>query len=193
MQHEGAARVGEGAVADRAAAAQRDAGEPRADAWTRLKRLGRYLLKAPRYILVFRWQKPTSKIKVTVDASHAGCVRTRKSTTCVVVRLGNHMIQDLSETQGTIRLSSGEAEYAGLVRGSQDGLYVKNLLRFFGRSAEVELETDIIDSQIIASGRLLLGLGIHASWAELGFEAAIPMSDEDTNIPSYTTRIGLQF
>ena len=58
---------------------------------------------------------------------------------------------------------------------------------------EVELETDIIDSQIIASGRLLLGLGIHASWAELGFEAAIPMSDEDTNIPSYTTRIGLQF
>jgi hypothetical protein len=100
------------------------------------------LLKAPRYVLVFRWQKPTSKIKVTVDASHAGCVRTRKSTTCVVVRLGNHMIQDLSETQGTIRLSSGEAEYAGLVRGSQEGLYVKNLLRFFGRSAEVELETD---------------------------------------------------
>ncbi len=120
----------------------RDAGEPRADAWVRLKRLGRYLLKAPRYILVFRWQKPTSKIKVTVDASHAGCVRTRKSTTCVVVRLGNHMIQDLSETQGTIRLSSGEAEYAGLVRGSQEGIYVKNLLRFFGRSAEVELESD---------------------------------------------------
>ena len=73
----------------------RDAGEPRADAWARQKRLGRYLLKAPRYVLVFRWQKPTSKIKVTVDASHAGCVRTRKSTTCVVVRLGNHMTQDL--------------------------------------------------------------------------------------------------
>ena len=79
---------------------------------------------------------------MTVDGNHAGCVRTRKSTTCVIVRLAAHMVQDLSETQGTVRLSSCEAEYAALVRGSQEGLYVKNLLRFFGRSGEVELESD---------------------------------------------------
>ena len=58
---------------------------------------------------------------------------------------------------------------------------------------EVELDTDIIDSQLIASGRILLGLSLPASWAEFGFEAAIPAGDDDVTVPSYTTRVGLQF
>ena len=58
---------------------------------------------------------------------------------------------------------------------------------------EVELDTDIIDSQTIATGRLVLGLALHASWAELGFEAAIPTKEDPNVVPSYTTRLGLHF
>jgi hypothetical protein len=58
---------------------------------------------------------------------------------------------------------------------------------------EVELDTDIIDPEHMLSGRLLVGLALHASWAELGFEAAIPLTEKNEPISSYTMRVGLQF
>jgi hypothetical protein len=58
---------------------------------------------------------------------------------------------------------------------------------------EVELDTDIIDAKHIFSHRIVLGLALHASWAELGFEAALPAKDEGDTVPTYTTRLGLQF
>ena len=58
---------------------------------------------------------------------------------------------------------------------------------------EVELDTDIIDAEHMLSGRLLMGVLLHASWAELGFEAAIPVSKRNTPISSYTMRLGPQF
>lgn len=58
---------------------------------------------------------------------------------------------------------------------------------------EVQLDTDIIDPEHMFSGRLLVGLAVHASWAEFGFEAAIPVSQRDQPISSYTMRLGLQF
>ena len=44
--------------------------------------------------------------------------------------------------QTVVALSSGEAEYAGCVRGVQEGLYVRNILRFLGFEVRLELITD---------------------------------------------------
>jgi hypothetical protein len=121
----------------------RESAHLRRSTWTRLKRLGRYLKRVPRYVTMFRWQtKGTRVMKIGVDASHAGCQRTRKSTSGVLITNGHHMLCDQSATQGRVRLSSGEAEYAAMVKGVAEGLFVKNILKFLGENVELELETD---------------------------------------------------
>jgi len=59
-----------------------------------------------------------------------------------VVKIGEHVILDLSVTQSTVRLSSGEAEYAAAVRAVCEGLYLRNVMRFLGLDARLELLTD---------------------------------------------------
>ena len=47
-----------------------------------------------------------------------------------------------SSTQTTVRLSSGEAEYAALVKGAAEAIFIRNLLRFMWEEEEIELESD---------------------------------------------------
>ena len=56
------------------------------------------------------------------DTDYAGCAKTRKSTSGGVIMIGGHMIKSWSSTQNVIALSSGEAEYYGLVKGAAQGL-----------------------------------------------------------------------
>ena len=58
----------------------RDMQKPTNHTLQKLKRVGRYLLGAPRLIQRFPWQLPTTKLKIKTDSDHAGCLRTRKST-----------------------------------------------------------------------------------------------------------------
>ena len=58
---------------------------------------------------------------------------------------------------------------------------------------EVKLDTDIIDAKHLLSHRTVFGVAFHASWAELGFEAAVPTSDDGETVATYTTRLGFQF
>ena len=67
--------------------------------------LGRYLLGKPREVKVFKYKV----------SDFAGCRRTRKSTSAGVVLFGGHAVKSWSSTQAVIALSSGEAEYYGLV------------------------------------------------------------------------------
>ena len=76
------------------------------------------------------------------DASHAACRRTRKSTSGVIGRIGRHLVHASSSTQSTVRLSSGEAEYAALVRATAEGLYIRSVMVFFGHELWIALETD---------------------------------------------------
>ena len=52
-----------------------------------------------------------------MDADHAGCIRSRKSTTGTALQLGKCTIRTTCQSQAVIALSSGEAEYYGLVSG----------------------------------------------------------------------------
>ena len=106
--------------------------------WKALKRLSRYLNGRPRLIYEYPYQD-ASKIDVYTDTDWAGCAKTRKSTSGGCILLGKHTIKHWSSTQPTISLSSGEAEFYGVVRGSGYGLGYKALLQDLGIDAQVRV------------------------------------------------------
>ena len=64
----------------------------------------------PRVGIAFRWQPRTSQLAVLTDSDWAGCKVTRRSTTGIVVKLGEHLLCFGSKLLKSVALSSGEAE-----------------------------------------------------------------------------------
>ena len=89
----------------------------------------RYLRSHPRMIHLFQNQKQFTTLELWVDADHAGCIRSRKSTTGTVLQLGRCTT---CKSQAVIALSSGEAEYYGLVSGLCQALGEQSQLRDWG-------------------------------------------------------------
>lgn len=114
----------------------------RAD-WDNLKRLGRYLVGRPRIVTLFGYQEANNKVMACVDTDYAGCKRTRKSTSGRVIKLGQHVIKTWSLTQGIFTLSSGEAEYYGLVKGTAIALGARTILQDYGVKVQVQLYSDV--------------------------------------------------
>ena len=81
----------------------------------KLKRVARYLKHRPRLVQEFPYQKDIQWIEGWCDSDHAGCIRTRKSTSGGAVMIGKCSARHYAKGQGVIALSSGEAEYYGLV------------------------------------------------------------------------------
>ena len=94
---------------------------PTKQSWLVMKRLCRYLVGLPRLVYHYRWQSMCS-IDVYTDTDWAGCPRTRKSTSGGCLLVGAHAIKTWSSTQSSVSLSSGEAEFYGVVRGAGVGL-----------------------------------------------------------------------
>jgi hypothetical protein len=121
-----------------------------------LKRLGRYLIGKTRYVILFRRQAGGAALHTQVDTDHAGCLKTRKSTSGGIIRLGKHTIRTWSLTQAVVALSSGEAEYYGIVKGASISLGTQSILKDLGVHADVHMYTDSSAAKGIASRR---GLG----------------------------------
>ena len=110
-------------------------------AMTALKRLGRYLIGKPR--LVFRYPyQDANTVGCYSDTDWAGCPRTRKSTSGGVILLGEHILKTYSSTQPTVSLSSGEAEFYGVVRASGAALGQQSLCADLGIPLSVRVWTD---------------------------------------------------
>ena len=102
----------------------------------------------------FSHQEMPRHLDVRVDTDYAGCKRTRRSTNGGVVMHGSHIIKSWSTTQSVIALSSGEAEYYGVVKGACEGLGVIGLLAdLTGMTLSVELSTDSSAAKAIATRR----------------------------------------
>jgi len=114
---------------------------PTASAWAALKRLVRYLVGLPR--LVFRYTDQTvSSVDAYADTDWAGCARTRKSTSGGCVMLGSHALKTWSSTQSSVALSSGEAEFNGVIRAAGTGLGYQSLLEDLGLKVPLRVWTD---------------------------------------------------
>ena len=119
-------------------------------------------------VFSYKWQS-ASVIEVYTDTDFAGCPRTRKSTSGGCVLLGSHTIKSWSSTQTSVALSSGEAEFNGVVRGSGVGLGYQSLLRDLGIEAPVRVWTDSSAAIGICSRQGLGGvrhLDTHTLWVQ---------------------------
>ena len=81
--------------------------------------MGRYLIDKTRLTVRYDYQPMPHEVEITVDTDFAGCPTTRKSTSGGIVKLGEHCIKAWSSNQSVIALSSGEAEFYGIVKGSK--------------------------------------------------------------------------
>ena len=126
---------------------------PNSEDWNKLKRLARYLVDKTRSRVLYGYQSKPDSLDVYTDTDFAGCARTRKSTSGGVIMYGSHLIKTWSSTQNVIALSSGEAEYYGLVKGASQGLGVKNMMNEYGVETKVTVKTDASAAKGIASRR----------------------------------------
>ena len=108
-----------------------------------LRRLVQYLAGVPRLVYSFEWQSAEeAAFDICVDTDYAGCAVTRKSTSGGCALRGGHLIKHWSTTQKAVTLSSAEAELAGIVKGTGEGLGLQSLARDFGSDAEVRVHAD---------------------------------------------------
>ena len=114
---------------------------PTTSAWNALKRLVRYLVGLPRLVYRFEDQE-VDAVDVYTDSDWAGCSRTRKSTSGGCIMLGKHTIKTWSSTQTGVALSSGEAEFNGVIRASGMGLGFQSLLSDLGVALPLRVWTD---------------------------------------------------
>ena len=87
-------------------------------------------------------QQNVVRLDVYGGSDHAGCLKTRKSTTGMVLMRDAHCLKVSSHTQSTISLSSGESEYCGIVKCAAIGLGARSMLSDFGMCADVVVRTD---------------------------------------------------
>ena len=135
----------------------RDVQKPTEQSITKLKRLGRYLKTRPRLVQLFVEQTSTAivvRLDVYGDSDRAGCLKTRKSATGMVLMRDAHCLKVSSHTQSTISLSSGESEYYGIVKCVAIGLGARSMLADFGMCADVVVRTDLAVGSRRGLGRL---------------------------------------
>ena len=109
-----------------------------------LKRIGRFLVGRPRVVSEFRYGAACGTLTVEGDSDHAGCVRTRKSTSGGVVRWGSNTLKWWSKTQPTLALSSGEAELAAIVRATSEGMGMVAIMEEFGIHVDLVIKSDAV-------------------------------------------------
>ena len=88
----------------------------------------------------------------------AGCLVTRKSTTCCVLTLETHCLSTSSFTQAVISLSSAEAEYYAMVKTACRLIGMVYLLRDVGCVLKSRLWSDSSAGIVIACRRGAAGV-----------------------------------
>ena len=122
-------------------------------AWTALKRAVRFCVGNPRVVWQFIKQPPVSFIDVWSDSDHAGCTRTRRSTSTAALMLGMHLLRFTSTTQTVIALSSGESEFYALVKSASMALGAQAMARDLGMRLQPRIRYDATAGAGIANRR----------------------------------------
>ena len=124
---------------------------------TALKRTARYLKYRPRLVQLFPFHHQTvATMEGWTDTNHAGCIRTRKSTSGYSGMIGPCCIRNHCKGQGVIALSSGEAEYYGLTSGISAALGDQSLAADWNVRLKIQIWMDATAGIAIGSRR---GLG----------------------------------
>ena len=136
--------------------------------WTALKRLCRFLVGLPRLVYRYPWQEANS-VEVYSDTDWSGCPITRKSTSGGCIMIGAHVLKTWSSTIASVALSSGEAEFYGVVRASGMGLGFQSLLADYGIDLPLRVWTDSTAAAGICARQGLGGqrhIATHSLWVQ---------------------------
>ena len=95
-----------------------------------------------RVVWEFRWQDEPKEGWLLVDNDWGGS-KDRKSTSGGVWMLGGHCIKTWSVNQQVMSMSSGEAEYYGLVRGAAHGIGIRNIMEDLGIARRIRIKTEL--------------------------------------------------
>ena len=112
----------------------RDVTAPTMQSGAKLKHLLRYLIGAKMCVLRLRPSYQLSDgncsldVNVFVDSDWAGCSKTRKSTSRSTVNILGCSMVSTARTQGTLALSSGEAELYAIGQGVLEALFLRSML-----------------------------------------------------------------
>jgi len=122
-----------------------------------LKRLGRYLLHAPRVSLAFPWLRsiPTELICES-DADFGGDHGTRKSCSGFSATLGPYQIRFTSKGQSVVSLSTSESEFYALIGCCSTGIGLVQLAQDMGMTIKLTCKSDATSAITMA---LRQGLG----------------------------------
>ena len=126
--------------------------KPRTGHMMQLKRVARYLEGVPRKAQQYPAQEQSkAHLEVHVDSDWAGDNVTRRSTTGVIVRRGEHLLRHSSTVQNVIGLSSAESEYYALTKGGCSGLGLQSLFADCNLKLQLSLPTDSSIAKALAS------------------------------------------
>ena len=128
----------------------RDLTAPTTESITKVKHLLRYIVGTKDHCqrlcpnVTLESSNCTLDLDCYVDSDWAGCRSTRKSTSGTVVQILNSTVSFGSRTQGTIALSSGEAELYAIGQGTSEALYIRNLITEakLAKSININIHTD---------------------------------------------------
>ncbi len=141
---------------------------PPEGSWSSLKRLCRYLVGMPRLVFHYGWQS-SSGLDVYSDTGWGGCKLSRKSTSGGCILHGTHLLKSWSSTQPSVSLSSGEAEFYGVLKAAGAGLGMQSLMRDVGYVLSLRVWTDS-SAAIGICGRQGLGklrhIDTHTLWVQ---------------------------
>ena len=149
---------------------------PTRGSWKGLLKLGKYLKNHCRSGYSYQYQDSPKELTVWTDTDYAGCKRTRKSTSGGVVMLGSHLIKSWSSTQSVVALSSGEAEYYGMVKGASVALGLQSVLKDFNIECSITLKSDA-SAAIAISNRRGLGKVRHIEVCQLWLQDKVRRGD----------------
>ena len=146
--------------------------EPCEAGWDKLKRLGRYLAGVPRLVQRMERQDPPRCVLALSGSDHAGCLRTRRSTTCNILVHGDHFLKMICSTQVPIALSSGESEWYALTHAGCAVIGLKNWCRDMGRDLAARMAGDASAASGIGARRGVGKIG-HLETRTLWFQKHI--------------------
>jgi hypothetical protein len=117
---------------------------PTEKSWSRLKRVGRYLVVHPTVTYEF-WAEDMESIKEIVawsDSDWAGCRTTRRSMSGGLITVGNGVVKSWANRQATVALSSGEAEFYAAGKAASEALYARAVMKDLGWIMRVRVIVD---------------------------------------------------
>ena len=107
--------------------------------WSMVKRIFRYLKGTTDLAIFFGGvENKELNLKAFADASYASDVNSRKSITGILIRAFGGMVAWSSKRQGTVALSTTEAEYMGLASVTQEVIWQRQLFKDLGFLDEME-------------------------------------------------------